>query len=281
MLCAAALAGYLVQIQVLFDTATGSLLAAMLLGLAVRLEAGTVAPRRARRLPAAAQRVALGAAALAFAPPGLWVKHAILGAADVRHLVPGPGAEKAIAAGIEAFPPLANTNRLHLSQELARVWPGVHARDAALAGTTLRRADREAAVARRVEPANWRIRHGLARLCAVAAATGPDHAERARELLAEVRALAAVRPVLLRALSPPGALMARLLADGRIELGWSRSPGAGYHEVARSTAPEALRTIHYRYDPSPGRLAVPAGPFRYSIKACRYAGECSAWADWP
>ena len=296
VLAAAALAGYLVQLQVLFDTAVGSLLATLLLAFAARLEAGVVPeawrPRLPQRLAAPVARgaallarrealAALGGAALALALAGLWVNQSILGAADARHVAPGPAPPRAMAAGIEAFPPLANTYRRYLVAELAALWPELRARDPAQAAALLAWAGREGEAAVRAEPANWRIERDLARLYAAASATDPDLEPRARRHLARSRALAPGRPVFTPALAPPGALSAHPLADGRVELRWRPSPGAGYHQIARSAAPGAWRAIRYAYDPATDTLIAPAGPYRYRIKACRYPGDCSAWEEWP
>ena len=293
---AAALAGYLVQIQALFDTAVGALLATLLLAFAARLEA-TALPRGWRpRLPArlaapvmrgaallAGRRArgALGAAALALALSGMWMNQSILGAADVRNVAPGPAPPRAMAAGIEGFPALANTYRLYLVEELARVWPKLHARDPAHAAALLEWADREGQAAVRAEPRNWRIGRGLARLWRAAAATEPGYEARARRHLARARALAPGRAVFAGPLEPPAALAARRLADGRLELRWRPSPGAGYHQITQSATPGAWPDLLYSYEPGRSSFIAPGGPFRYRIKACRRPPDCSAWVEWP
>ena len=293
---AAALAGYLVQIQALFDTAVGALLATLLLAFAARLEA-TALPRGWRaRLPArlaapvarAAARLAgrrargaLGAAALALALSGMWMNQSILGAADVRNVAAGPAPPRAMAAGIEGFPALANTYRRYLVEELARVWPDLHARDPAHAAALLEWAAREGQAAGRAEPRNWRIERGLARLWRAAAATGPGYEDRARRHLARARALAPGRAVFAGPLEPPASLAARRLADGRVELRWRPSPGAGYHQIARSAGPGVWSVLLYSYEPGRSSFIAPGGPVRYRIKACRRPPDCSAWVEWP
>ena len=293
---AAALAAYLAQIQVLFDTTAGNLLATLLLAFAARLEAQGPADAWRPRVPAPLAaalarwrapltrreaRTALGAGAVALALAGLSTNQAILGAADARHFAPGPAPSRTMAAGIAAFPPLANTYRRYLLAELARVWPELRARDPAEAAALLAWAAREGEAAVRAEPSNWRIEHGLARLYRIAAATDPDLEAHARRHLARARSLAPARAVFTPALAPPGALSARPLADGRVELRWQPSPGAGYHQIARSAAPGAWRPVRFAYDPAPERFVAPAGPSRYRIKACRHPGDCSAWVQWP
>ena len=113
--------------------------------------------------------------------------------------------------------------------------------------------------------------HAVARRPAIAVDDRPDALQRG--------AGAPGRAVLTPA--PPGALSARPLAAGRVELRWQPSPGAGYHQIARSAAPGAWRPVRYAYEPGRSSFAAPAGPFRYRIKACRDPGDCSAWEELP
>ena len=295
---AAALAGSLVQIQFLFDTSAGSLLATLLLALAVRLEAdalprswGPRVPARLR-LPLAARwtallggwqaRTTLAAAAAVLAAAGLAVNHAILAAADVRNVRPRVLLSMTAPGGIGAFPPLANLYREQLFVHLDLAWPRLRPRDPARALALLDRADREAREAIRTEPSNWRTAHLLARLYRTAAATDPEHDAAAREHLARARALAPHRAVFGTELEPPVALDTRPLSGSRIELQWRPSPGAGYHKISRSHPSGSWRPIHYAYDTAQTTIVVPACPgCAYHIQACRYWLDCSAWDHWP
>ncbi len=298
LFAAAALAGYLVQLQSLFDTAAGMLTATLLLAFAARMEAAALPPVWRPGTPGwlagafaarwgafagrRAVRGALGAAALSAALAGLWVQHAILRAADARYSLPAPLASGVLAEGIDAFPPLANTYRKYLFERLAHEWPWLRARDAAAAAKLLRWADGEAREAVRFEPEDWRIAGALARLYRAAAATEPGYRLRAREHLARARALAPNRAVFRRPLAPPGELAAKRVAGGGLELAWRKSPGAGYHQLSRAARPGVWRSVLYAYGDAPGAyVAGPCPGCRYRVKACRYPRDCSAWAAWP
>ena len=291
---AAALFGYLVQIQTLFDTAAGSLLSTVLLAFAVRLEEAALPhgwrprlphglsvqiARSAALLACRKARGVFAATAVALAFSGIWVNQSILGAADAYRIAPHAPLV-ATLAGIRGFPPLANTYRQHLIAELARIWPELHARNPALAAALHKRVEHMAEEAVRTEPSNWVIARELARLYRATAATDPNYEERASRHFTRARALAPGRPVFAEPLAPPDALAAQRLADGRLELRWRTSPGAGYHQIAQLATPNAWRTILYAYDTGQSTLIVPAGPFRYRIRACRHSGDCSAWQEW-
>ena len=297
MFAAAALAGHLVQIQFLFDTAAGTLVSTLLLAFAARLEPGTLPPARWLRFPAPLARVfgpraravfrrpgaraAAGAAAVVLAVAGLMINAAILTAADRRYTALGSLPTAVVGDGIEAFPPLAVVYRKYLFVALAGRWQSLHEQNPEQAGRLLRLADREAATAVEKEPWNWRIAHMLAQLYRVVADTRPDYEATARSHLARAQELAPARDVFPAPLVPPGDLASSPLPGGRLELRWRPSPGAGYHGIAQAAESGAWRAIHYAYDPAPGTLAVPGGGFRYRIKACRYPRDCSAWKEWP
>ena len=297
MFAAAALAGHLVQIQFLFDTAAGMLVSTLLLAFAARLEPGTLPPAWRLRVPAPLARVfgararavfsrrgaraAAGAAAVVLAALGLAVNGAILTAADTRHTAPESLTAAGLAEGIDAFPPMAFVYRKYLFGVLARDWQALHAQDPQRAERLLRLADREAAAAVEGEPWNWRIAHLLAQLYRDVANTKPDYVARARSHLARARELAPARDVFPGTLAPPGELAASALPVGRLELRWLPSPGAGYHQIAQAAESGAWRSIHYAYGPAPDMLTVPGGGFGYRIRACRYPRDCSAWKQWP
>ena len=292
---AAALGGHLVQIQFLFDTAVGMLLATLLLAFAAGLEdralparlrlAGWIEPlplpRWGAALRRAGARVALGAAAVSLALGGLAVNRAILVAADNRHVAPHAITSGAIVEGIDAFPPLAYLYRRFFFENLARVWPYLRARHPARAAALLERADLDAADAVRNDPWNWHIEHALAQLYRAVAGTEPGYEARAAHHLARARELAPGRAVFPAPLEPPGEMAARRLSGDRLELQWRLSPGAGYHQIARAAESGVWRTVLYAYGLAPGTFVGPAGPFRYRIKACRYPAQCSAWREWP
>ena len=297
MFVAAALAGHLMQLQFLFDTAAGTLVSTVLLAYAARLEPGTLPPARCLRLPAPLARVfgpraravcrrpgvraAAAAAAVVLAVAGLGINGTIRKAADARYTAPGSLPTAVVADGIDAFPALAVFYRKYLFGELARSWPSLHEHNPEQAGRLLRLADREAAATLEKEPWNWRIAHLLARLYRVVADTRPDYEATARSHLARAHALAPARDVFPAPLVPPADLASSPLPGGRLQLRWRPSPGAGYHVIAQAAESGAWRAIHYAYDPAPGTLAVPGGGVRYRSRACRYPGDCSAWKEWP
>ena len=285
---AAALAGHLAQLQFLFDTASGTLVATLLLAFAAGLEstalpeawrarlAAPIGPRCASLARRPGARVALGTAAALLALSGLAVNRSILSAADGRYVTPQAVSSQALAGGIDAFPPLANVYRELLFETLGGDWARLRAADGAAAAARLGWADREAAAAVRAEPWSWRLEGSLARLYRAVAATEPGYEARARHHLARARALAPNRAVFPVWLATPEGLAAQRLADGRLELRWRPSPGAGYHVVGRSVAGSAWRRIHFNYDADRGVFVVdPCGGCRYRIMACRYPGACT------
>ena len=292
-----ALAGTLAQSQFLFDTPAGSLQTIVLLGFAAGLEARAFAgPRRFRMPPRLSARcaalfggrrarIALGAAAVALAVGGLTVHQRIHAAADVRHLPTQQGNWRAVAGGIEGFPPLANTWRWLLFNVLGENWPRLRAADAAGARDLLDWVSREAAEVVRTEPRSWRIQQSLARLYRAAAATDAEYAEPARRYLERARALAPERAVFPVALRPPDGLAAGRLADGRHELRWRWPEGVGYLAVGASRGGGPWRFVLHVYDPARTSFALPAarapGEWRYRVKACRFPGWCSPSVEWP
>ena len=286
----AALAGHLVQLQFLFDSSTGLLISTLLLAFVARLEAEALPARWRFRLPPwrsgallrrREARLALGAAAVVLALAGLATNRAILAAADVRHASDRAVLSQATAAGIEAFPPLANTWRIRIFETLQRHWPRVRSDDPAAAAALLAWADREAEEAVRTEPGNWRISNALARLYDAVAATDPGYAGAAERHLERSRRFAPDRAVFPVWLATPRGLETQPHDDGRLILRWRPSPGAGYHAIQRSEAGGPWRTILWSYDPDRSVLvARPCGDCRYRIKACRWPGACTAVAEW-
>ncbi|MYA33625.1 MAG: hypothetical protein F4037_12545 [Gemmatimonadales bacterium] len=298
VLAGAALAGVLVQSQFLFDTPTGSLQVTVLLCFAAGPEAAAGGRRRGPRLPGAlasrwaalpgrrAARIALAAAALAAAAGGAAAHGAMRRAADLDHVPFEPWSWRDnMGRGIDAFPPMANTWRWWLFNELALHWPRIRAEDGPRALALLEWVGREGERAARAEPGEWRFRASLARLYRAAAATdaafgdaAARHAERAREL-------APARAVFPGPLLPPDSLVSRRLDDGRLELGWRWPEDAGYVALSQSRADGRRRFVLHAYDPARTTWVAPAagagGPARYRIKACRYPGQCTADVEWP
>ena len=313
---AAALAGHLVQVQFLFDTAAGNLLATLLLGFAVSVESRALPSRWRARLPhgpASLQRrlatlrgrlesrvrtifgcqpartslvaavpgaVVLGAAAVGLALWGLALNRSIFAAANNRHVAPGSVVASVTGEGIEAFPPLAGFYRKFLFAELTLIWPALRAQDPARAAALLDRTDREAAEAVRSEPWNWRFAHLLARMYRVVADTEPEYEAMAQRHLERARELAPARDVFGAPLESPSGLEVRALPGDRLELRWQPSPGAGYHQIARFAEPGPWRAVLIAYGPAHDTYIAPAGPFRHRIKACRHPLDCSAWEEW-
>lgn len=306
VIVAAALAGHLVQVQFLFDTAAGNLFTTLLLAFAARLESRALPPAWRARLPARAEawfarrllvlgrrraRAALGIVAVALAFWGLAVNRTILDAADSRYIAASAVPTFATAEGIEAFPPLAGMYRLFLFRELTRHWAPLQARRPDLARRLLAWADREAAAAVRNEPYNWRIEQMLAHLYRAVAATDPAYQEKARRHLKRTRELAPAREPFAAPLLPPGGLSAAPVpagpdagtdAAGALELRWIPSPGAGYHQIARKVDSGRWKTVLYAYGPDRrSYLTSACEGCAYRIRACRARTDCSDWAVWP
>lgn len=135
------------------------------------------------------------------------------------------------------------------------------------------------------EPLNWRVHQELARLYDRVAAFDPAFAQTARDHLARAKALAPNRAILDREPAPPTALEVRQLADGRREIRWKGTEGAGYHLVREDTAYNSRRALLYSDDASRTGFVPPSaagpGPRRFAIKARTYPGRCSAWTEWP
>ena len=295
----AALAGHFVQSQSLFDTATGSLQAIVLLGVAVGLEGTAFPGERGPRLPAGLRaalagvlrhrgaRAAVAAAALALAGTGLAMHATLYVAADARH-VSEPVRLAGLEAAIDGFEPLANLHRQLLFGGLSRDWRTLRAERGDGARAVLGRAQHHAAAALRTEPDNWRIQHAVARMYHAVAETEPHWRERARRHRERARRLAPARALFPVALTPPQPLDARPRDDGALELRWRRAEGAGYHQVGRVRADGGWRTLRYVYDPGVTSVIL-AGPHggdagaapRYGVKACLHPGRCTAWTPWP
>ncbi len=290
----AALAGDLVQSQFLFDTAVNSLQTIMLLGFVVSLEVAAFPESRRPHLPAwlsgkcaklfrrKSIRVALGGAVIVAAMVALTVHQGIYAAADTKHLK--PRSWDTMAGGIEGFRPLANTYRQLLFGTLGHSWPRIRAEDGPRALRLLEWASREAKEAVSTEPVNWRIHQSLARLFRAAAATDPQYGDAARRYLERARAGAPNRAVFPRTLRPPDSLAARRLDDGRYELHWRWPEDAGYVTVKETRGQGHGRHILHVYDPGRTSFVLPEGRApgvrRYSIKACRFPGQCSASVEW-
>lgn len=297
VLVGGAAVGGFAQSQLGVETATGSLLAVLLLGFAASLEeSGSSTAHRytlaawlrdacAAPFRAGGMRSVLGAAAVLAAAAGLAANLAIFAAADKRH-VPRRGAPlDAVTGGIDGFRPLANTYRWWLFDAVTRNWRKSRAADEAGSRRLLRWVEREAAEVRRLEPERWRYYHSLARMYAVVASTEPDYREKARRAFERARSLAPNRAVFHRPLTAPKAVEARRREDGRHELRWQGSAGAGYHVVAQTRADGGWLPLLHSYDPARTSFVrprrVPPGTYRYRIKACRSPGNCTAWTPWP
>ena len=296
---AAAIAGHLVQLQFLFDTAAGMLLGTMLLAFAARLEPAALAPSRRPRLPARLAgalarrwgprirrrevRAALAGAAVALAAAGLGVNAVILDAADARYGIPRAIPTLEIAEGIGAFPPLANAYRERIFDDIAYNWPRYSEQDPPRAAALLAWAGREAREAIRTEPWSWRLAGSLARLYHTVAATDPVHEPAAQRHLARARGLAPNRDVFARPVAAPAGLAAEPLAGGRLLLRWQPTPGVGFYLLMRQS-PEtaAWHRVRYVYDDARSTYTVAScSGCRYRIKACRHPQYCSPWALWP
>ena len=264
---AAAIAGHLVQLQFLFDTAAGMLLGTMLLAFAARREA----------------RAALAGAAVALAAAGLGVNAAILDAADARYSIPRAIPTRAIAEGIGAFPSLANAYRERIFDDIAYNWPRYREQDPPRAAALLAWAGREAREAIRTEPWSWRLAGSLARLYHTVAATDPVHEPAAQRHLARARGLAPNRDVFARPVAAPAGLAAEPLAGGRLLLRWQPTPGVGFHLLMRrSPETPARQRVRYVYDGARSTYtAASCSGCRYRIKAFRHPQYCSPWARWP
>ena len=296
---AAAIAGQLVQLQFLFDTAVGMLLGTLLLAFAVHLEAAAVAPSRRPRLPARlaaalarrwgprirrrGARAALAGAAVALAVAGLGVNAAILDAADARYGIPRSIPTLAIAEGIGAFPPLANAYRERIFDDIAYNWSRYREQDPPRAAALFVWAEREAREAIRTEPWSWRLAGSLARLYHTVAATDPVYEPAAKRHLERARGLAPNRDVFARPVAAPAGLAAEPLAGGGLLLRWQPTPGVGFHLLMRQSPEQAAwRRVLYIYDDARSTYtAASCSGCRYRIKACRHPQYCSPWARWP
>ena len=294
----AALAGHLALTQFGVETVTISLQATLLLAFAAGLEATAFRPSRrhwlSSRLAARcgalfgrrSVRGTLGAGAVAAAAAGLTVNLSIYRAAGTQYHPIEPDSWEVMAGGIERFPPLANTYRWRLFDEMAVHWPRIRGEDSDRARRLIAWAGREAEQAARTDPAEWRAQHSAARMFAAAAETNPEYADDARRLLARAAAAAPHREVFPPALRPPHSLAGGYLADGRYELRWRWPEDAtGYVAISESVGEARGRLLLCAYDPARTSLVLPEGrrpgSHRYRIKACWYAGRCSPQVEWP
>lgn len=293
----AALAGNLVQSQFQFDTITNSLQIILLLSFVAGLEATAFPDSRGPRLPARlssgcagllrrrAVRTALGMAAAAAAAVGLTANQAIYAAANEAYWPDESRPLRSTAGGIESFRPLANSYRWWVFGMIERKWARLRFEDQSRVLHLIEWTAREAEEAARTEPENWQINRSLARMFRAVAATYPQYDAQARRYLARARELAPNRPVFPTALRPPDALAVRRLDDGRRALRWRWPEGAGYVAVKEVAESGPDRYVFHAYDPGQASFVLPEGRppgrWRYRIKACRYPGACSAWAEWP
>lgn len=294
----AALVGHLALTQFGVETVTVSLQATLLLAFAAGLEAtafrssrwprltSRLAERGAALLGRRSVRGALGAGAVAAAVAGLTANLSIYRAAGTQYHPIEPDSWEIMAGGIERFPPLANTYRWWLLNEMAAHWPRIYAEDSDRARHLIEWAGREAEQAARTDPAEWRAQHSAARMFAAAAKTDPEYAADARRLLARAEAAAPNRAVFPPELRPPHSLAGAYLADGRYELRWRWPEEAtGYVAISESVGEARGRLLLCAYDPARTTLVLPEGrrpgTHRYRIKACWYAGRCSAQVEWP
>ena len=120
--------------------------------------------------------------------------------------------------------------------------------------------------------------------------TNPAYKERAQRHLERARMLAPAREPFPAALQPPGDLASvpepaasgPSIAGGGVELRWSPSPGAGYHQLARRAESGRWTTVLYAYGPDrQSFLASACEGCAHRIRACRTPWDCSAWAVWP
>ena len=118
------------------------------------------------------------------------------------------------------------------------------------------------------------------RLYVAVAATDRQYEAAALSHLERALALAPNRELSAAPLAPPGRLPPRRQADGRLELRWRPSPGAGYHQISESITPGFWPTIRYVYVPAQSVLVTPSASSRYRFRACRYPGYCSDWVEW-
>ena len=289
----AALAGYFVVTQSLFDTTAGLLQHTLLLAFVVSLEhpAPTAGGSPRARGPWLAWRWARGGAmilALGVSGAGLASNRAIHRASrEVYRAAAAPEEfDLHLERAIETFAPLANLPRVMLFDTVARNWEELRRRQPEEAMRLLTLADAEAVAALDAEPENWRLQHSLARLDAAVAATEPEYAGRAGRRLERARRSAPARAVFPRPPENPVAVEARRLEAGGIELRWRPAEGVGYHEVSERRE-DGNRTLLYSYDASRASFVLPAPPgpvpVRYAVRACYYPSPaaCSEWTEWP
>ena len=295
----AALAGHLVQLQFMFDTAVGLMLSTLLLAYAARLESDLLPARWQPRLPLAltaitserpnltrnarrSSRTLLALAAVALSLWGIVVNQRILNAADTHWIEPQSIASGRISQGIDMFPPLANQHRGQFISELTINWPGLRRQHPAHANRLLSLANREAAAATEREPWNWQMQHRIARFYAAVAETDSQYRETSRRHMARARELAPMRTVFPPDLTAPAGLVSTDLPGGQTRLEWQPVPHAGYHQVTRSGPDGVWSAIGFEYDASRNSLTTPACEVcRYRIRACRSWSKCSPWSHWP
>ena len=186
----AALAGWFVQSQTLFYSASSWLQHMLLLGFAAHLEVAMRGEERATgarfravlaplRHPSA--RAAIGVGVLLAAGASLTTNRAVHGGAAAIYRAEHEGPFMAeLERSIRAFEPLATGPRVILFNNVAANWPVLSAHHRAEASRLLEWTKVEARAALSAEPESWVIHHALARLYRAVAMTRPAYADLAQ-----------------------------------------------------------------------------------------------------
>ena len=197
-----ALAGWFVQSQTLFYSASSWLVHMLLLAYLARRDAGFAeAAGKAWAAPPdppgrpGTRRMALrwtaGAAAAALAAGSVAANGAMhAGAAALYRAEKGPTGEfmAHLQASIRAFEPMATHGRVLLFENVAPNWVLLRRHVPAEALRLLAWADRAAPKALAAEPENWQLHHSLAHLYREVAKTEPGYADLAARFDASARA---------------------------------------------------------------------------------------------
>ena len=191
----AALTCFFVNDQLRFPTTVLNLQQMLLFALVVNLEPTRQSSPAWERIGApfrhVAARASVALVALAAAVAGLHFNSAIYAAAADIAKVGRPGRPGAyLERAIERFPPLANTPRVILIEQLAENWRAIRVRESAEALRLLALVEAEGRLAIAAEPANWEIHHALARLHTEVALGDPAHGPKAAHHLAKAKELA-------------------------------------------------------------------------------------------
>ena len=191
----AALTCFLVNDQLRFPTTVLNLQQMLLFALVVNLEPTRQGSPAWERIGApfrhVAARAGVALVALAAAVAGLHFNSTIYAAAADIAKVGRPGRPGAyLERAIERFPPLANTPRVILIEQLAENWRTIRVRESAEALRLLALVEAEGRLAIAAEPANWEIHHALARLHTEVALGDPAHGPKAAHHLAKAKELA-------------------------------------------------------------------------------------------